>query len=249
MTIFHAIFLGLVQGLTEFLPISSSGHLLLFEKLFGLGGNLLFFDVCLHFGTLLAVIIYHKKEVLYLIKHPFCEKAKQLYLASGVTFVLVLIFKESLLSFFSGKILGFCFLVTAILLLVASSILKKNKTKKINYFSSAVIGFSQFVACLPGISRSGTTLATSLILGNEKEESLSFSFLLSIPIILASMVFSLVEGGGVSVSPSLIIIATIFSFLSGLLSISVLKNLLNKNKLFYFALYLIILAVVVFVLF
>lgn len=249
MNLFHVIVLGLIQGFTEFLPISSSGHLLLFEKLFGLSDNLLVFDIFLHLGTLIAVCFCYRKELLYLLKHPFCDKAKKLYLASGVTVVLVIIFKKFLLNSFSATILPFCFLITALLLVLASNAIKKSHTKKISYLSSVVIGIAQGIACLPGISRSGATLSTSLLLKNEKNESLSFSFLLSIPIILASLVFSVFEVGVQGVNVYLAIIGIVVSFLSGLLSIKFLKVVIEKKSLVYFALYLVVLALVLFLIF
>lgn len=244
MNLFHAIVLGIIQGLTEFLPVSSSGHLLIFELLFGIKNNIVF-DIFLHVGTLLAVIIYYKKEVVYLLTHPLSKLAKMLYLSSGVTFALAIFFKKFLLNSFNGDFLAISFLFTAVLLTLATIVTNKRKNKKsLNYFDSVIIGVSQAVACIPGISRSGTTLSTSLLLGKEKQESLNFSFLLSLPVILGSLVFSLLEGGGGEINLHLVLIGMVTAFLSGLISIKLLNKVIKNNSLIYFSIYLVILGLV-----
>lgn len=244
MNLFHAIVLGIIQGLTEFLPVSSSGHLLIFERIFGIKNNIVF-DIFLHVGTLLAVLIYYRKEVKYILTHPLSKLAKMLYLSSGVTFVLAILFKKFLLNSFSGDFLAISFIFTAVLLSVATIVTKKTKSKKsLNYFDSVIIGISQAVACIPGISRSGTTLSTSLLLGNERQESLNFSFLLSLPVIMGSLVFSLFEGGGGKINFYLVLIGMVTAFLSGLISIKLLNKATKNNNLIYFSIYLLILGLV-----
>lgn len=248
MTIIEAIIFGLIQGLSEFLPISSSGHLVLFSKIFNTEGNFIFFSVLLHFATLLAVLIYFYKDVLQLIKQPFSKKAQMLYLATIPTIIIVLFLKEFVENSFSGSLLPFCFMFTAILLII-SHILSTKKTNNLTRKGAIAMGIAQGIATFPGISRSGATICTGLILGYNRNETAKFSFLMSIPIILASMCYEVLKIfenglGIIYVSPT--IIAFIISFATGLLSIKFMMWTVNKLKLYWFGIYLIIISVVSF---
>lgn len=248
MSIIEAIIFGLIQGLSEFLPISSSGHLVLFSKIFSTQGDFIFFSVLLHLATLLAVLIYFYKDVIDLIKHPFCKKAQMIYLATIPTVVLVLIFKSFVEDAFSGALLPFCFILTAVLLVI-SQVLSTKSTKKLTKCGAIAMGIAQGIATFPGISRSGATICTGLILGYERNETANFSFLMSIPIILASMAYELLKGfkqgfGQIFAVPT--IVAFIVAFVAGLFSIKFMMWAVNKLKLYWFGIYLLIVGVISF---
>jgi undecaprenyl-diphosphatase len=173
-----AIILGLVQGIAEFLPISSSGHLTLVSKIFGSQENILLISVLLHFATLFAVVFTFRKYIWELIKHPLSKEAINLYIATIPTVLIVLFFKSCLSDYFeSSKLLPFGFLITAILLLFTYLIVgKKNEyEKQINKKSALLMGIAQGFAALPGISRSGATICTGLLSGEKREETVRFS--------------------------------------------------------------------------
>lgn len=248
MTIIEAIILGIIQGLTEFLPISSSGHLVLFEKIFSISVDFIFFSVVLHFFTLMSVVIYFRKDIWQLIKHPFSPLALKLYLATLPTIIFVLIFETYITELFSGKILPFSFLFTAILLLFAQFSVSKSE-KKLDYKSSILMGVMQSIAVLPGISRSGTTICTGVLCGYEKNQVAKFSFLMSIPIIFASMLYELfkyfnVGGGQIYVLQT--IIASLFAFVVGIFSIKFMLWIVKKLKFYWFSIYLVIIAIISF---
>lgn len=249
MTIIEAIILGLIQGLTEFLPVSSSGHLVLFGKIFGINGDFVLFSVIMHVATLLAVIVYFYKDIWELIKHPFSKNAIKLYIATIPTVLIVLLFKGFIEDSFGGALLPFCFVFTAVLLIV-SQILSKKVGKPISKTGAICMGIAQGIAVIPGISRSGATICTGLILGHDRKECAKFSFLMSIPIIIASMAYELLgvfKGEVVElVGVFQIILGFIFAFIVGLLSIKLMMKVVENLKLYWFSAYLAIIAVVSF---
>lgn len=248
MTIIEAIILGIIQGLTEFLPVSSSGHLVLLKRFFNLSGDFVFFSVILHVATLLAVLVYFRKEVFELIKYPFSKQAKNLYIATLPTIVVALIFESFIEASFSGELLPFCFMFTALLLFI-THFLSRSSKKDIDKKGAFLIGLMQGVATLPGISRSGTTISTSILLGYEKEQSARFSFLLSIPIIFASLlyeIYKLINVGGGQVFPLQTIMAFFVSFVVGFLAIKLMMSAIRKMKLYWFSVYLVALSILTF---
>ena len=184
--IINFILIGVVQGLTEFLPISSSGHIVLFGSMFNMD-NLLLISIVAHIGTLFAVLFCYRKKFKELIKKPFCETNIKLIIATIPTIIMVILFNSFLEENFSKHALVWGFLISAVLLFVAD--FKKNTNKPLNRRRALIMGVSQGFALLPGISRSGPTLAVGLLSGAKKEEVLDFSFLMSVPIILASAVY------------------------------------------------------------
>lgn len=241
MSIIEAIILGIIQGLTEFLPVSSSGHLVLAKKIFGIGGDFIFFSVILHIATLLAVIIYFKKEVWFLITHPFSALAKKIYLATVPTVVLVLIFESFIENSFDGRLLPFCFAFTAVLLVITQFVSKKSQNKDIDYKGGFAMGLMQGIAVLPGISRSGATICTGVLLGYDRVNSARFSFLMSIPIIIASMfyeIFKLLNAGGGQIFPLQTFISAVFAFVVGFFAIKFMMFVVSKVKYYWFAIYL-----------
>ena len=241
MSIFKAIILSIVQGLTEFLPVSSSGHLVLLQKIFGIDQNMLLFDIILHLGTLFAVIIVYRKSILEIIKNPLGKKMKFLVVGTIPTVIIALLFKDFFENAFSGNLLFVGFLVTAIFLLIASYIDTKNaNNKEMSFAKISTMGVFQGLALLPGISRSGSTVTSALILGVKKDEALEYSFLLSIPIIIASLLYEIIFSNQVitQISAWPMILGFVFSTIFGILSIKFMIKLVKSNSYKYFAIYL-----------
>ncbi|MCX7710648.1 MAG: undecaprenyl-diphosphatase UppP [Clostridia bacterium] len=188
MSILQAFILGIVQGLTEFLPISSSGHLVLFQKLFGISEGALTFDVAVHLATLLAVFIVFWRDIVNILKKPFGKLPMLIVAGTIPTFILAAAFKDLFERLFeSGKTLGIEFIFTGLILLYAESVKSKDKgLEKTTYTDAAIIGLAQGIAILPAVSRSGLTIAGALFRGLNREFAARFSFLLSIPAILAA---------------------------------------------------------------
>ena len=243
MSILLALFLGIIQGLTEFLPVSSSGHLILFQHLFSLPNDMILFDIILHIATLCAVLIVFRKKIWQLIIHPFNKVNAYLLISTAITCTFVLLFKDLVDKMFTYKILPFAFLFTAIILFSTSFI--KSSTREVGFTSSAIVGFTQFIATVPGISRSGTTISTLLLSGVKKEDAAEFSFLMSIPIIIASFLYELID---VKSTAHIYLLPTSAAFIAalicGIVSIKFMLGIIKKVKLHWFSLYLVILALV-----
>ena len=239
MTIFIAIILGIIQGLTEFLPVSSSGHLLLFEKLFGIEGDNLAFNIVAHMGTLLAVIICYRKKLVSMIKKPFSKPVYLLVVASVPTVIIYFAFKSFFERAFVGEFIGICFFVTAIFLIISTVALKNNGKEELSYKTAFIMGTFQGFAILPGISRSGTTLTAGLIAGADKESVADFSFLMSLPIIVGSLVLEIFSGGFVSVDIFPLIAGFISSFICGYLAIKFMLNVVKNKSFIPFVIYLV----------
>ena len=248
MSIFVAIFLGVVQGLTEFLPVSSSGHLVLFQKIFSINVDCLFFDIVVHLGTLLAVFVVYRKTIVDLIKHPFQEKAQKLVFATLPTIIIAVIFKDVFKNSFSGDFLFLGFFATAIMMFVADYSCKHNyQYKSLSFGGAMVMGVFQGMAIFPGVSRSGSTITSALVQGVRRNESAEFSFLMSIPAILGSLVFELFDIGTATLNISItsLIVGFVFSAISGYIAIKFMLKVIKKAKFNLFAIYLIILAIFV----
>ncbi|WP_159946411.1 undecaprenyl-diphosphate phosphatase [Polaribacter septentrionalilitoris] len=249
MDIIEAIVLGIIQGLTEFLPVSSSGHLELAKAILGdtsVPEESLTFTVVLHFATALSTLVIFRKEVLDIIKGLLQFKWNEEFqfslkiILSMIPAVFVgLLFEEQLESFFGGKILlvGAMLLVTAILLLLADK--AKNTNKNVSISNSIIIGVSQAIAMLPGISRSGATISTSVLLGVDRTKAARFSFLMVVPLIFGKIGKDIL-GGDLNFQSSEIMpiaIGFIAAFVSGLLACKWMIALVKKSKLSYFSLY------------
>lgn len=247
MNWWQALILGLIQGASEFLPISSSGHLLLLEKL-GVGVESLFFNIMVHVGTLLAVLIAMRKSWIPLLRHPRQKLTGCILIACVPTVALALIFKYIAPSLLSGKLLGFGFVLTACLL-TAGEMFKKSETTLLNGKISILTGVLQGIAVLPGVSRSGATISALTMQGVNKTEAANFSFLLSIPIIIGSAILGGIELArgsfvlDVDVLP--LVIGTLSAFISGFVSISFFMKLIKNHSMLGFAIYTLLLGIVV----
>ncbi len=237
------VFIGFIQGITEFLPISSSGHIVLFGSFFELD-NLVLLSVVAHIGTLFAVLFCYRKKLFSLIRHPINKTNLNLIIATIPTVIIVLLFNKYIEDSFSINTLVWGFLISAIALVIAD--LVKTKNKYIKKSSALYMGLAQGLAIFPGISRSGSTLVCGLLLGLDKQEALDFSFLMSIPIIIASAVYEGIKLFTLNLSVDYlgIFIVMIFSFIFGILSINIMLKVVKKNNLYYFSIYLIILSLI-----
>lgn len=245
MEIWEALVLGIVQGASEFLPISSSGHLLLLEKL-GVGKEDLFFNVMLHVGTLVAVLIAMRKTWWPLVRHPFNKTNGYLILACLPTVALAFVFKLLAPSLLGGKLLGCGFVLTACLLYAGENF-HSTKSTLLNAKKSILTGVLQGIAVLPGVSRSGATISAMRLQGVEKENATTFSFLLSIPIIIGSAAYEsldLITGKAtLSISPEAVVVGVVAAFISGLLSIKFFLKLVEKHSLSGFVIYTLLLGI------
>jgi len=245
----EALFLGLIQGLTEFLPVSSSGHLELGKHLFGLDHEANFyFSIYVHGATVLSTIVVFRKDITDLVKGFFRfrmnDETRYVFklIVSMIPALIAGLFIQRIVAlFFTGNmiLLGFEFMVTAGLLLLST--LVKPGEKPIRFIDSFIIGIAQVVAILPGISRSGTTIATGIMLGNNKSEIARFSFLMVlVPIIGANLLELHVKAGTISTektSFAVIMVGIVVAFLSGYLACRWMINLIKKGNLLWFAVY------------
>jgi len=251
MTITLAIFLGLVQGIAEFLPISSSGHLILFQRLLNLPEDMMLFNIILHVATLLAVLIVFRKRIWQLVKKPFQKTNFALLIATIITVSFVLIFKDFIDRTMGASVLPFTFMITAVILVIASFLQDRpRKTNLINtgnvtYTSSIATGFAQGLAVIPGFSRSGFTITAGLASGLDKERAAEFSFLMSIPIIIAALAYELVSNPiPTNIAPTPVIFGFIAALLSGIFAIKFMLHIIKNVKLYWFSVYLIILSII-----
>lgn len=256
MSYIEAIILGIIQGLTEFLPVSSSGHLELAKAIIGnnfVPQESLTFTVILHFATALSTLVIFKKEVIQIVKGLFQFKWNEelqfslKIIISMIPAVIVgLYFEEKFESFFSGQIVlvGFMLIITSLLLLFADK--AKSTTKEVSFFNSLVVGISQALAILPGISRSGATIASSVLLGTDRTNAARFSFLMVVPLIFGKIGKDLLSGSINFHSEQIGALGAGFlaSFIAGLFACKWMIALVRKSKLSYFALYCFIVGIV-----
>lgn len=249
MDALDAAILGIIQGLTEFLPVSSSGHLELGKAILGdtsVPEESLLFTVVLHFATALSTLVVFRKDVIDIFKGLFRfewndeAKFSLKIIISMVPAALVgLFFEEQLEVLFGGNIMfvGFMLLITALLLWLADK--AKSTGKSVSYSNAFVIGVSQAIAMLPGISRSGATISTSVLLGNDKTKAARFSFLMVVPLIFGKIAKDLLDGNiaASTTETSILIIGFVTAFLAGLVACTWMISLVKKSKLSYFAIY------------
>jgi len=256
MEIIDAIVLGIIQGLTEFLPVSSSGHLELGKAILGdnsIPEESLLFTVVLHFATALSTIVIFRKDIWEIIKGLFQFKNNEetifslKIIISMIPAVLVgLFFEEQLEQLFGGDVsfVGFMLLITAVLLWFADKAMSTRKP--VSMSNAFVIGIAQAIAMLPGISRSGATISTSVLLGNDKTKAARFSFLMVIPLIFGKIAKDILSGDlAFSSENSLAIgLGFIAAFISGLFACTWMISLVKKSKLSYFAVYCVIVGLI-----
>lgn len=260
MDLLFSIIYGIIQGLTEFLPVSSSGHLALLPKFFDFKDPGVVFDLSMHLGTAFAVIVYFRKDLISLIESIVKGGsdrgfANNLLFATGISFVAVLLLKGLAAQY--GRSTNFI----AINLIVFGAFMfftdrlkdtDQNVMKELNYKTSFLVGLFQAIAIFPGVSRSGITISVARMLGVGREEASRFSFLLSLPIIIGGFVFKIPEfyrdlGEGVSFDLVTCLVGIIVSFITGLITIHYFLKFIKEIGLSYFFYYRIILALIIFV--
>ncbi len=246
LSLLHSIFLGIVQGLAEFLPISSSGHLVLLQILFDINPPPFLFDIFLHLSTLLAVLFFFRKKILSLSSKDL------IFLAAGSipAFIIGYLIRDFIdIIFNSSLVVGLGLLLTAVFNFLTNHIFKTQDSKqKLNFQKSLLIGLSQALAFIPGISRSGSTIFTGAAIGLEKTQAFTYSFLLSIPVILGANAIQfqkILVSGIKDFNPLILLTGGIISFLTSIFSLKILKKIIKKEQYFYFGWYCLILGVVV----
>lgn len=256
MEYWEAIVLGIVQGLTEFLPVSSSGHLELGKAILGdqsIPEESLLFTVVLHFATALSTVVVFRKDVANILADVFRFKrtenstlALKILISMLPAIAVGLFYEEQLERFFNGNILlvGLMLLVTAILLILADR--AKLTGRSVSYSNAFVIGIAQAIAMLPGISRSGATISTSVLLGNDKNKAARFSFLMVVPLIFGKIAKDLLSGDlstqNADMAP--FAIGFVAAFVSGLMACTWMIRLVRKAKLKWFAYYCIAVGII-----
>jgi undecaprenyl-diphosphatase len=258
MSVVQAIFLGLIQGITEFLPVSSSGHLVLIQKIMGISGPSLFFDTLLHCGTLLSVIVALRTDIWNLLRRPLQRMTIFLVIATAVTVAIVFSFRDRIEEAFeSGQWLGQAFLVTAFALFVSEYLSRRptsfRNDAEMDWFDAVLVGFLQGIALAPGVSRSGLTLSGALSRKLNRDLAVRFSFLLAIPAILGALIFQLLELYKISHYPSVnpaasegliaagmavpFIAGTLTAALVGFVAVVIMLRIVRKHSLVGFGIY------------
>ncbi|MFD2517099.1 undecaprenyl-diphosphate phosphatase [Salinimicrobium flavum] len=256
MEVADAVFLGIVQGLTEFLPVSSSGHLEIAKAILGdtsVPEESLMITVVLHFATALSTLVVFRKDVTEIFRGLFSFKwndefkfSLKIILSMIPAAVVGVLFEEELEAFFGGALtfVGFMLLITALLLWLADKAISTGKP--VSYKDAFVIGVAQAIAILPGISRSGATISTSVLLGNDKAKAARFSFLMVVPLIFGKIAKDLLSGDltdtTIEVTP--LLAGFVAAFIAGYAACKWMVELVRKSKLSYFAIYCFIVGVI-----
>lgn len=255
MNFFEAVILGLIQGLTEFLPVSSSGHLEIGKFLFGIDADSSFsFSVAVHGATVLSTLIVFRKEIVTIIKGTLRFENNQetrytLKILVSLIPVLVvgLLLEEKVEALFNGNIIfvGSMLLVTATLLIISGKI--KGGTREISYLDAFIIGIAQAFAVIPGISRSGATISTGIMLGNRKDQLARFSFLMVLIPVIGINLLDLLKGdfsSSLEVPVSVLLAGFLSAFITGYIACSWMVSLVKKGKLTWFGIYCIVIGLI-----
>ena len=253
MSLLKSLILGIVQGLTEFLPVSSSGHLVIFQELLGVNEPGVLLEIVVHLGTLVAVVFYFWTDIKKIIKSLFHWGHKTnahdnyyhnlllyLLIATAITGFFGIIFKDFLEPIFENLLLvGFMLLITGVILYLSDRI-KEPKKEKVGPLNSIIVGIAQSFAIIPGISRSGTTITSGLFTGLNRDLATKFSFLLSIPAILGAAIFKYKDLNCLTKSINDLLpylLSGLAAAIVGYLSIALLVKMIKRAKLVYFSVY------------
>jgi len=253
MTIFQAIIIGIIQGLTEFLPVSSSGHIELSKAILGVNlDHNLGFSIAVHVATVLSTLLVFRKDIIDLLTGFFNFKLNyqthyvfKLLISAIPVGIVGVLFKDQIESLFEGNlvVVGAMLLVTA-MLLALTRLIKPKATKPIGYIDSIIIGIAQAAAVMPGLSRSGATISTGLLIGKNRDEVARFSFLMVIIPVLGAAFLDIVKGDISNVLTAPIIAGFIAAFISGFLACSFMLRIVRKGNLYWFAIYCAIMGIV-----
>ena len=256
MDFIDSIILGIIQGLTEFLPVSSSGHLELGKAILGdqsVPKESLLFTVVLHFATALSTIVVFRKDIWSILKgilkfewNDDLQFASKIAISMIPAVIIGVFFEKELEQLFGGNIMlvGCMLLVTALLLFLADK--AKDTQKKVSFSNAFIIGVSQAIAMLPGISRSGATISTSVLLGNDKTKAARFSFLMVVPLIFGKIAKEILSGDLTYDIANFLPLSAGFisAFVAGLFACTWMISLVKKSKLSYFAIYCSVIGIV-----
>lgn len=248
---FEALLLGIVQGITEFIPVSSSGHLVIFHEIFSSNESSLAFDVALHAGTLLAVILYFRKDIIGIMQGVLSGKKQEqrlawMLLVATIPAVITGLFLNEIIkeSLRSPWVVVFMLVLFGAVMLYAEAVADKIKAKQglsgLQQSSAIKIGFLQACALVPGVSRSGATISAGLLLGLERVAATRFSFLLAVPIICGAALRTFLDGGvqtEIAANQSEFIVGTLTAFISGLAAITFLIRFVSRYSIRSFAYY------------
>ncbi len=262
MTLIQAIILGIFQGISEFLPISSSGHLVILQHFFGIKEGNLFFTEMLHFGTLISIVIVYFNDIIkiiveffkmlgsgiknkkFKIVNDYQKLALLIIIGSIPTAIIGFLFEDFFKKLYSSSILpiGVAFLITGLLLWIANKKPHENKkVRNMTILDSLTIGIFQGIAIIPGISRSGSTIVAGLLRGLDRSLATEFSFLLALPATFGAGLFGItdvIKTGSAAVIDGPLIIGILLSTIVGVFAIKFLIKMLKKDKLHYFSYYL-----------
>ena len=250
--IFETAFLGLIQGLTEFLPVSSSGHLVIFQDLMGIKEAGLTLDVFLHTGTLMAVIIVFRSDIMRLFKgflatftgkeDKFKKTAWLIVLANIPAGLAGILLKDRIELLFTSSSYAYFFLIITGVILFTGKFFKKEKTDltQITLITALAIGIAQMMAILPGISRSGITITAAMIMGMKREDAARFSFLLMLPAVAGATFLEMMDMAELGISYIPLAAGFTVSLLSGYAAIKMLMGIIKRYQLHYFAYYCVI---------
>lgn len=250
MNLIESIILGIIQGLTEFLPVSSSGHLELGKALLKINlENDLLYSIIVHCATTLSTIFVFRNDIVHIIKEVLkfqwnesTQFAAKIILSMIPVGVVGLVFKDIIEGFFQGdiKLVGFMLCLTGTLLLL-THFMKDRETGDVTFWRAIVIGVAQAVAIMPGISRSGSTIATALLIGTDRNKAAQFSFLMVIPPIIGATLLEvkdyLEQASTPDISMGVLSAGFIAAFITGLFACKLMIDLVRKGKLIYFAIY------------
>lgn len=263
----EVILLAIIQGIAEFLPISSSAHLILFRDLFGIGSSVinndlaLAFDIALHFGTLLAIAIYFFNDFWNMVikgitKGPKNEEGKMFWFIVVATIpaaIVGVLFEDVIENAIRGNfiLIACALIIMGIIIYIVDLLCKQSRgLKQMNFKTALIIGCSQVFALIPGFSRSGTTIACARSMKLDRESAAKFSFYLSAPVVLGAVVLSLLKDGTmalISANLSIFIVGVLISFIAGLLCIEFLLQYIKKHDFKIFMWYRILLGIIVIV--
>jgi len=255
MDLISAIILGVIQGLTEFLPVSSSGHLELAKVILGdttVAEESMLMTVVLHFATALSTVVIFRKDLLKIFQGLFSLKwneemqfSVKIIISMIPAAIVGVLFDDLIESFFNGKILlvGSMLLLTGALLFLADK--AKNTTKDVSFLGALIIGVSQAIAILPGISRSGATISTSVLMGVDREKAARFSFLMVVPLIFGKIAKDLISDdfSTLHIDTAALGVGFVAAFLTGLVACTWMISIVKKSKLVYFAAYCIMVGI------
>ena len=249
MSFWEALILGIIQGLTEFLPVSSSGHLELGKAIFGdnsVPEESLLFTVVVHAATALSTVVIFRKDILQILKgllqfkrNEESEFSVKIIISMVPAAIIGILFDEQIESLFSRNILlvGSMLIVTGLLLFLADK--AKNTSKDVSFLNALIVGISQAIAILPGISRSGATISTSVLLGIDRDKAARFSFLMVVPLILGKIAKDILDGAltGDFVNSMPLVVGFTGAFVAGLAACKWMISLVKNAQLRYFSYY------------